>query len=114
MLTRNTLQNLFILGGWENPKIVDWFSHYASTCFHEFGDKVKLWITLNEPLCTAKGANGHAYGYGKNSSSGGEDGITTYIVAHHLILAHAAAYRVYQEKYKKEQNGVCFLTVKSL
>lgn len=36
-------------GGWANPRSVDWFVQYANTAFEAFGDRVKTWITFNEP-----------------------------------------------------------------
>lgn len=35
-------------GGWLNAKVVEDFMNYASLCFERFGDRVKMWITLNE------------------------------------------------------------------
>ncbi|KAF2293652.1 hypothetical protein GH714_003880 [Hevea brasiliensis] len=35
--------------GFLSPHIVDDFKDYAELCFKEFGDRVKHWITLNEP-----------------------------------------------------------------
>lgn len=36
-------------GGWENIETAEAFAEYADFCFREFGDQVKLWVTLNEP-----------------------------------------------------------------
>lgn len=34
--------------GWGNEKTVDFFLRYAETCFREFKDEVKWWLTFNE------------------------------------------------------------------
>ena len=53
-------QTLQDVGGWENETIVEHFKAYANVLFQKLGDKVKFWITLNEPFVIAyKG-----YGYG--------------------------------------------------
>ncbi|KAI3468066.1 hypothetical protein Pfo_024729 [Paulownia fortunei] len=36
-------------GGFLNENIVDDFRDFAELCFWEFGDRVKHWVTLNEP-----------------------------------------------------------------
>ncbi|MFX1299292.1 MAG: glycoside hydrolase family 1 protein, partial [Promethearchaeota archaeon] len=37
-------------GGWESRKIVDTYVKYATFLFDHFGDRVKFWITFNEPM----------------------------------------------------------------
>ncbi|MFX0016657.1 MAG: GH1 family beta-glucosidase [Promethearchaeota archaeon] len=37
------------IGGWTNPEVVEAFVEYAKLMFNHFGDRVKMWITFNEP-----------------------------------------------------------------
>lgn len=47
-------------GGWENDTVVQRFKEYADVIFDSLGDKVKFWITINEPYNVAN--IGHGYG----------------------------------------------------
>jgi 6-phospho-beta-glucosidase len=46
-------------GGWENRDVVNSYVKYARTCFDLFGDRVKIWITHNEPIVPVE--NGYLY-----------------------------------------------------
>lgn len=91
-----------LMGGWLNKEIVKYFAVYADTCFANFGDRVKNWITINEPLQTA--INGFDIGIfapGRHEHSS----VEPYLAAHHQILAHAAAVSIYRSKYQDLQGG---------
>ncbi|KAL8539432.1 hypothetical protein ACS0TY_001158 [Phlomoides rotata] len=114
-------------GGFLNPKIVQDFGEYANVCFFEFGDRVKYWITENEPWTFTVGGyvngtfppargspppDGHAPVApprllpGRDTTlTGGDAGTEPYIVAHHLILAHATAVDIYRKNYQAVQGG---------
>lgn len=49
-------------GGIISDKFIGWFTHYAEICFREFGDRVKLWSTINEPKLNVYGVYSHAHG----------------------------------------------------
>lgn len=93
------------LGGWPNPLIVDYFEDYARVCFESFGDRVKTWITINEPpnICFQ--------GYGQSWADGGlapgidDHGVADYLCGHSIIKAHARAYHLYNNTYKPTQKG---------
>lgn len=86
--------------GWLNPQIADAFADYAAVCFEHFGDRVKNWITLNEPWVVA------VLGYGQGVFAPGRTSNSEpYLAAHHLLLAHAKAVQVYRTKYQAEQGG---------
>lgn len=36
-------------GGWENPEIEDWFAEYTRVIVNRLSDRVRYWITINEP-----------------------------------------------------------------
>ena len=76
-------------GGWKNRESVEWFGEYAKVCFKAFGDRVKEWITFNEPWVDAfagRLANLHEKGL-KNAIT----------ISHHYMLSHAKAVHTFHE-----------------
>ncbi len=43
--------SLHLKGGWLNPDISDYISDYTKVLVDRYSDRVKHWITLNEPQC---------------------------------------------------------------
>ncbi|KAK4741005.1 hypothetical protein SAY87_024593 [Trapa incisa] len=92
-------------------QVVKDYADYAEFCFKTFGDRVKNWMTFNEPRIVA--ALGYDNGinppnrcskeYG--NCSAGNSATEPYIVAHHLLLSHATAVKRYREKYQTKQKG---------
>lgn len=81
-------------GGWVSPDIIPIFGDYARICFEQFGDRVKNWITLNEPWCSA------VLGYGIGAHAPGRiDPDEPYLAAHHLILSHARAVQIFRRDF---------------
>jgi beta-glucosidase len=79
---------LFRLGGWSNPDIAGWFADYASVVTEALGDRVKHWITLNEPFVVS--CEGHLVGHHapgmRNIFQAGHS-------VHHQIRAHVAGHQ---------------------
>uniref|UniRef100_A0A3P9M8Q0 Lactase n=1 Tax=Oryzias latipes TaxID=8090 RepID=A0A3P9M8Q0_ORYLA len=97
-------------GGWLNETIVDRFRDYADLLFSRFGQKVKLWITINEAYIVAL----LGYGYGSFAPGINHDPSTLqYVAAHNIIKAHAEAWHVYNDKYRAEQKGLISITINS-
>ncbi|CAM8878852.1 unnamed protein product [Rhodiola kirilowii] len=99
-------------GGFLSPRIVDDFKDFSELCYKQFGDRVKHWVTINEPWSYS--VSGYSLG---NLAPGrcsrwvakyclvGNSATEPYIIGHHLILAHGAAVKVYREKYQASQKG---------
>ncbi|MCB9450606.1 MAG: beta-glucosidase [Anaerolineaceae bacterium] len=88
-------------GGWENPDSVKWFADYAQTMVDSLGDRVKDWITLNEPFVVA--FVGNLFGA---HAPGKRDARAAYHVAHHLLLAHGAAVPVIRQHVPDARVGI--------
>jgi beta-glucosidase len=71
-------------GGFLNREMADWFGDYAAIVADRLGDRVKHWMTFNEPPCIVGlgyQEGGHAPGYKLPYSE-------CLRAAHHLLLAH--------------------------
>ncbi|XP_050284253.1 beta-glucosidase 17-like isoform X10 [Quercus robur] len=106
-------------GGFLSQNIVDDYRNYVDVCFKKFGDRVKYWVTINEPNTFSIGgyvtgieAPGRCSNYIGNCTYG-NSGIEPYIVGHNLLLSHATAVKLYKEKYQESQMGEIGISVQS-
>ncbi|MDO1444714.1 GH1 family beta-glucosidase [Rhodocytophaga aerolata] len=96
-------QALELKGGWTNRDVVNWFSEYVEVCIKHFGDRVKHWMVLNEPMVFT-GA-GHFLGI----HAPGRRWMKNFIPAvHHATLCQAAGARILKEWQPKAQVGTTF------
>ncbi|XP_052747122.1 lactase/phlorizin hydrolase-like [Bicyclus anynana] len=100
-------QRLQELGGWANPNIVDWYADYARTVFTLFGDRVKYWITINEPHAVCH----YSYGDTFLAPALGFKGVPEYLCAKNLLVAHATAYHIYDQDFRPKQKGIIFISL---
>ncbi|XP_065212467.1 myrosinase 1-like isoform X1 [Planococcus citri] len=101
-------QKLQDLGGWTNPLIVDYMEDYADLLFELYGDKVKWWITINEPMEVVRGYDCREYAPALDLGSP-----ANYIVAHNILKAHSRIFRLYDNKYRSKQNGKLSISLSS-
>jgi beta-glucosidase len=90
--------------GWLNPSIADDFEAYARLCFSSFGDRVKHWITFNEPWVICM----HGYGFG-TFAPGRKSRSEPYLVGHNILRSHARAVQCYRSEFA-HQKGVIGIT----
>ncbi|TVU15613.1 hypothetical protein EJB05_39143, partial [Eragrostis curvula] len=107
-------------GGFLSPNIINDYKDYAEVCFKEFGDRVKHWITFNEPwtFCSMGYASGafapaRCSPWEQGKCSAGDSGREPYTACHHQLLAHAETVRLYKEKYQAVQKGKIGITLVS-
>ncbi|XP_050204469.1 beta-glucosidase 12-like [Mercurialis annua] len=100
-------------GGFRSPNIIADFEDYAKLCYERFGDRVKHWLTINEPyVFTVHGyeigglAPGRCSSWVNRACQEGDSGTEPYIVGHHVLLAHAVAYRAYKAMGQDGEIGI--------
>ncbi|EGP87922.1 unnamed protein product [Zymoseptoria tritici ST99CH_3D1] len=104
-------------GGFLNKEeYVQDFEHYSRLMFKTLGSQVKYWITYNEPWCTS--ILGYSTGFfapghtsDRTKSSIGDSSTEPWIVGHHILIAHAAAVKIYREEFQSSQQGVIGITL---
>nr|CAI5851418.1 unnamed protein product [Callosobruchus analis] len=103
-------QRLQDLGGWTNPDMAIYFREFAKVAFELYGDRVKRWITMNEPysFCEATYSNGVPAPHILSP------GIADYLCGRTVLLAHAQAYQAYEEGFKKLYGGKVGITIDSI
>jgi beta-glucosidase len=74
-------------GGWRSRETAERFAEYARMCFDAYGDRVRWWVTINEPWIV--GLLGYLHGLHAPGVKDDVRGEAT--VFHHLLLAHGRA-----------------------
>lgn len=76
-------------GGWLNRDSADWFADYTRVIVDRLSDRVRSWITINEPqICVELG-----YGTGTHAPGMRLSVSDRLRVAHHMLLAHGRSVR---------------------
>lgn len=90
-------------GGWTNRAILEWFEAYVEICALHFGDRVKHWMVLNEPMVFT-GA-----GYFLGVHAPGRKGLKNFLPAvHHAVLCQAMGGRILREFVPDANIGTTF------
>ncbi len=87
---------LYKLGGWMNPASPEWFEYYTKIIVDALSDKVKYWITINEPQCIV----GCGYYTGTHAPFVHASIIDMITMSHNILLSHGRAVKYIRENAK--------------
>lgn len=89
------------IGGWANPKMPEYFLEYCKVVFDALGDRVRHWITLNEPYCASM------LGYYEGRQAPGiQDFSTALQAAYHLYIGHGKVVKYFRKQKLKGEIGI--------
>jgi beta-glucosidase len=88
-------------GGWASRQTVDAYVRYADTVVQRLGDRVKHWITHNEPWCVSILSNEIG-----EHAPGNHDRKLALQVAHNLLVAHGMAVPVIRSRCPDGEVGI--------
>ena len=88
-------------GGWPVRGIVDAFIEYTDVVSRALGDRVKKWITLNEPWVSA--FVGYSMGHHAPGHTNQDEAIAA---SHHLLLSHGRAVPVIRANCPEADVGI--------
>lgn len=88
-------------GAWLNRDSAYAFEEFSDVCARSFGDRVKNWMTINEPIC----ASFLSYTWGHHAP-GMSDPYQGLVAAHHLLLSHGLAVKTIRAHYPDAEIGI--------
>ncbi|MFH1120275.1 MAG: GH1 family beta-glucosidase [Bacteroidota bacterium] len=90
-------------GGWTNRDIIGWFTEYVIQCISHFGNRVKHWMILNEPMVFT------GTGYFLGIHAPGRKGLNSFLAAiHHAAMCQAEGGRIIRSFLPKASVGTTF------
>jgi beta-glucosidase len=90
-------------GGWSSHLINKWFNRFVTVCAEQFGDRVKNWIVLNEPV----GFTSLGYILGKHAP--GKIDMASFLSSvHHAAIAQADGGRILRQNVSNAYIGTSF------
>ena len=89
--------SLYKKGGWLNDESVDWFAGYAEKIVELYSDRVKYFITFNEPQCFI----GIGYLQGVHAPGLQVSYKDAFQMAHNVLKAHGAAVKAMRKAAKR-------------
>lgn len=99
------------IGGWMNDKIQDYFYKYAIYLFKRYNNKVKYWITIEDPY------NMIMNGYGgtiKKWAPGGYERLSNtsiYNGFYNVLISHGKVGSYYKKNYNNGMIGISFTSI---
>ncbi len=93
-------------GGWLERDSADWFAAYAELMGSALGDRVKDWITFNEPQIFL----GFGYSQGSHAPGLALPDAEVFRAAHHVNLAHGRAVQRLRSVVPEAQIGFAIAT----
>ncbi|PQE09337.1 Glycoside hydrolase family 1 protein [Rutstroemia sp. NJR-2017a BVV2] len=92
------------------------FVRYARVCFEALGDRVKHWITYNEPgvytlAGYAAGVHAPARSSNRELNEEGDSSTEPFIVGHTELVSHGHVVKMYREEFQAKQGGMIGITL---
>ncbi|MEW5817846.1 MAG: family 1 glycosylhydrolase, partial [Spirochaetota bacterium] len=89
-------------GGFAKRTVIDHIHFYSEVLFREFGDRVKNWVTINEPFVYAV----DGYVLGDMPPGHKNDLKNMFRVSHFLLLSHANIVKSFRNEVKNGKIGI--------
>ncbi|WYZ43707.1 hypothetical protein EsH8_VII_000143 [Colletotrichum jinshuiense] len=82
------------------------FENFARLCFTRYGDRVKKWVTFNEPYIISIFAHHNGVlAPGRCAASGADTKTEPWRVGHTIILSHASVVQLYKSDFQPSYGG---------